>query len=164
MRILGIDPGLTHTGFGVIELNNKTINYLASGVINTVNDRAMSVRLKIIFEGINEIISEYKPNYASIEKVFVNVNPKTTLLLGQARGCAITACAINDITVNEYSALQIKKSVVGYGHAQKNQMVYMVQNLLKLNGTIRADAADALAAAITHAYHLLAPNALIASQ
>ena len=111
MRVLGIDPGLRKTGFGIIEIvNNKPI-YIVSGVISTISQESLPDRLKVILNGINEVISNYKPSIASIEKVFVNVNPQSTLLLGQARGAAISACVLNNLIVSEYTALQIKQSV-----------------------------------------------------
>lgn len=154
MKVLGIDPGLRNTGFGVIELINKKPYYLTSGVISTVSSANLGERLKTIAQGITEIIEQFKPDIASVEKVFVNVNPKSTLLLGQARGAAITACVLQDVDIVEYTALQVKKSVVGYGHAEKEQVIKMVQLLLSLNGTPQKDSADALAIAITHINNL----------
>lgn len=150
MRILGIDPGLRNTGFGIIELVNKKPCYIASGVITTTSGDSLPLRIKIILDGISQIIKEYNPYIASIEKVFVNVNPQSTLLLGQARGAAIAACVLHNLQVTEYTALQVKQSVVGYGHAQKDQVVKMIKLFLNLSGAPRRDAADALAVAITH--------------
>jgi crossover junction endodeoxyribonuclease RuvC len=153
MRVLGIDPGLRHTGFGVIEAFKGKTLYVTSGVIATKSDDTLPNRLKTILNGLSEIIETSKPNIACIEKVFVNVNPQSTLLLGQARGAAITACVLHDIDVAEYTALQIKKTVVGYGHAEKHQVAKMVQYLLNLNGEPSSDAADALAIALTYVFH-----------
>lgn len=153
MRILGIDPGLRNTGFGIIEIINKKPYYVTSGTIVTKNTDSLALRLKDILAGITQVIKENKPDIASIEKVFVNVNPQSTLLLGQARGTAICACVLHDLEVFEYTALQVKKSVVGYGHAEKGQVGKMVKYLLNLSGEPKADAADALAVALSHIYH-----------
>lgn len=150
MRVLGIDPGLRHTGFGVIEIVNNKPVYVLSGVISTISNESLPKRLKTILSGITGIIDETKPSVACVEKVFVNINPQSTLLLGQARGAAITSCVLHNLDVTEYTALQIKKSVVGYGHAEKTQVAKMVKYLLNLNGEPRGDAADALAIALTH--------------
>ena len=154
MKVLGIDPGLRNTGFGVIEVVNGKPIYLMSGVISTTSNDSLAMRLKTILNGISQIIRETTPTVACIEKVFVNVNPQSTLLLGQARGAAITSCVLHELDVAEYTALQIKKSVVGYGHAEKEQVAKMVRYLLHLNGEPTADAADALAIALTYVYHL----------
>lgn len=150
MRILGIDPGLRNTGFGVIEVVERKPLYIASGVISTNSEDGLPSRIKTILDGISQIIKQYEPTIASIEKVFVNVNPQSTLLLGQARGAAIAACVLHNLEVTEYTALQVKQSVVGYGHAEKDQVAKMVKLFLKLSGAPRRDAADALAVAITH--------------
>ena len=154
MRILGIDPGLQTTGFGVVEADGPHLAYVASGTIRT-KDAArgdLPGRLKIIFEGVREVQARYAPSCAAVEIVFVNVNPQSTLLLGQARGTAICALVAQDLPVVEYTALQIKQAVVGNGHAAKEQVQEMVKRLLKLPATPQADAADALAAAICHAH------------
>ena len=150
LRILGIDPGLCNTGFGVIEIIDNQTLYVTSGIITTKATQPLAMRLKTILEGINQMIIETKPDIASVEKVFVNKNPQSTLLLGQARGVAIAACVLNNIDITEYTALQVKQSVVGYGHAGKDQVGKMVKYLLKLNGAPQQDAADALAVALTH--------------
>ncbi len=150
MRILGIDPGLRNTGFGVVEVVDNKPCYITSGVISTNSDEALPLRIKTILDGLSQIIKEYQPDIASIEKVFVNVNPQSTLLLGQARGTAIAACVLHNLSVTEYTALQVKQSVVGYGHAEKDQVAKMVKFFLNLSGAPRADAADALAVALTH--------------
>lgn len=152
MIILGIDPGLRNTGFGIIKIANKNPIYVASGVISTDSKTTLSIRIKDIVDGINEVITIYKPDVVSIEKVFVNVNPQSTLLLGQARGAAIAAVVLHDLEVLEYTALQVKQAVVGYGHAEKEQIMKMVKHLLKLSGIPKADAADALAVALTYFY------------
>ena len=167
IRILGIDPGLRLTGFGIIEIDSQKTNgkiiYVTSGVIKTASAKKNSVegeddreelpaRLKVILDGLFEVIDTYSPNQVAIEKVFVNVNPQSTLLLGQARGAAISAAVIRNLTVAEYTALQVKQAVVGNGHAQKEQVQEMVKRLLNLPATPSPDSADALACAICHAH------------
>ncbi|AGF47090.1 crossover junction endodeoxyribonuclease RuvC [Candidatus Kinetoplastibacterium desouzaii TCC079E] len=152
MRILGIDPGLRKTGFGVIETQGTNIVYITSGTIVVPVNIAMSERLKVIFDNIHQVINDTKPSVASIEIIFMNTNPSTTLLLGQARGAAFCSIAHNNLPAYEYTALQIKKSIVGTGRAVKKQMQIMVQHLLSLNGMPSADSADALACAICHAH------------
>lgn len=152
MKILGIDPGLRNTGFGIIEIIDKAPLYISSGVISTNSNSSLALRLKDIVNGINEVINAYKPDIVSIEKVFVNVNPQSTLLLGQARGAAIAAVVLHGLEVFEYTALQVKQAIVGYGHAEKDQIMKMVKYSLKLSGSPKSDAADALAVALTHFY------------
>ena len=154
IRILGIDPGLQRTGFGVIEASGPRLRYVASGTISTteVPRGNLPARLKLIFEGVQEVMRHYAPHCASVEIVFVNVNPQSTLLLGQARGAALAALVSGDLPVAEYTALQVKKAVVGQGLAAKAQVQAMVQRLLTLPGLPGSDAADALAIAITHAH------------
>ncbi|MCL4469842.1 MAG: crossover junction endodeoxyribonuclease RuvC [Sulfuricella sp.] len=151
MRILGIDPGLRVTGFGVIEKTGQHLVYVASGCIRTPAGE-LPQRLKSIVEGLNEVMAAYRPDQAAVEKVFVNVNPQSTLLLGQARGAAICAAIMKDLPVAEYTALQVKQAVVGKGKAAKEQVQEMVRRLLNLAGDPQADAADALACAICHAH------------
>ena len=154
MRILGIDPGLQRTGFGVIDVDGSRLIYVASGTISTLEAPRgdLPLRLKIIFEGVREVVQRYQPVAASVEIVFVNVNPQSTLLLGQARGAALAALVSADLAVAEYTALQMKKSVVGHGLANKSQVQAMVQRLLALTVLPGADAADALGLAISHAH------------
>jgi len=154
MRILGIDPGLQRTGFAVVAAQGARVAYVASGVIATAEAaRAdLPARLKIIVEGVREVVATYGPDCAAVEIVFVNTNPQSTLLLGQARGAAIAALVLAGLPVAEYTALQVKKSVVGHGHAAKSQVQAMVQRLLALPGLPGPDAADALAVALTHAH------------
>ena len=152
IRILGIDPGLRATGFGVIEKTGARLAYLASGCIRTDADEALPARLGTIHAGIGELLAHYQPDQAVIEIVFVNVNPQSTLLLGQARGAAIAALVAGGVEVAEYTALQVKQAVVGNGHADKVQVQHMVRRLLSLPGDPSPDAADALACAIAHAH------------
>ncbi len=154
MRILGIDPGLQRTGFGVIESQGARLAYIASGTISTteVPRGDLPLRLKIIFDGVREVVQTYAPDCASVEIVFVNVNPQSTLLLGQARGAALAALVASGLPVAEYTALQMKKAIVGHGLANKAQVQEMVRRLLKLPGLPGKDAADALGLAISHAH------------
>lgn len=151
MIILGIDPGLRTTGFGLIEKQGNKLRYIASGTIKTAAESELPGRLKIILHGIGEVVRTYQPTCAAIEKVFVNVNPQSTLLLGQARGAAITALVGSDLSVAEYTALQVKQAVTGHGKAAKEQVQEMVARLLVLPGLPGSDAADALGVAICHA-------------
>ena len=154
-RILGIDPGLQTTGFGVIDATGSQLRYVASGTIRTTGQAArgdLPARLKIIFEGVREVAATYQPSCASVEIVFANVNPQSTLLLGQARGTALAALLAADLDVAEYTALQMKKAMVGHGHARKEQVQAMVTRLLGLKQAPGTDASDALGLAITHAH------------
>ena len=160
MKILGIDPGLRTTGFGIIHTKGNTLTYIASGTVKTPSEACLPLRLKTIFDGISEIILQYQPDCAAIEKVFVNVNPQSTLLLGQARGAAISALVASELAVYEFTALQIKQAVVGHGKAQKKQVQEMVQRLLSLPGIPGSDSADALGVAICHAHGFDAIKAL----
>jgi crossover junction endodeoxyribonuclease RuvC len=154
MRILGIDPGLRTTGFGVIDVQGSVLAYVASGTISTIGHAQTDLpsRLKLLFDGVCEVAQRYQADCACVEIVFVNVNPQSTLLLGQARGACITALVSKDLPVAEYTALQMKQAVVGYGRAQKDQVQEMVRRLLDLPGLPGTDAADALGMAITHAH------------
>ena len=162
MRILGIDPGLRTTGFGVIETEGAKLHYVASGTIDTTEAPRgdLPLRLKIIFEGVREVVERYRPDCASAEIVFVNVNPQSTLLLGQARGAALAALVSAGLPVAEYTALQMKKAVVGHGLATKAQIQAMVTRLLALPREPGKDAADALGLAITHAHAAAAFGAI----
>ena len=154
MRILGIDPGLRTTGFGVLDTTGPQLTYVASGVIRTASAAQgdLPARLKLLFDGIREVAQRYQPQVAVVEIVFVNVNPQATLLLGQARGACVTALAASELAVAEYTALQMKQAVAGHGKAAKAQVQAMVQRLLQLPRAPGPDAADALGLAITHAH------------
>ena len=154
IRILGIDPGLQSTGFGVVDCEGQRLAYVASGRIRTTESARGDLpgRLKIIFDGVREVVETYGPACASVEIVFVNVNPQSTLLLGQARGAALAALVAGGLTVAEYTALQMKKAVVGHGLANKSQVQEMVRRLLRLPALPGKDAADALGLAISHAH------------
>ena len=151
MRILGIDPGLRVTGFGVIEQSGSRLKYVTSGCVRS-GEGELAARLKTLLDGLGEVIAANRPQQVAVEKVFVNVNPQSTLLLGQARGAAICAAVIADLPVAEYTALQVKQAVVGKGKAKKEQVQHMVRRLLALPGDPSPDAADALACAICCAH------------
>jgi crossover junction endodeoxyribonuclease RuvC len=150
-RILGIDPGLRVTGFGILEVRGHELTYVASGCIRAVGT-SLPIRLGVIVRDLAHVIAEAQPTEVAVEKVFVNVNPNSTLLLGQARGAAIAAAVLAGLPVTEYTAGQVKQAVVGGGRALKPQVQEMVRRLLALPGTPASDAADALAAAICHAH------------
>lgn len=152
LRILGVDPGLRITGFGVIEKIGQRLGYLASGCIRTDPRASLPERLGTIHAGLCQLVAEHRPQQAAVEIVFVNVNPQSTLRLGQARGAAIVALVANGLVVAEYTALQVKQAVVGNGHAEKTQVQHMVRRLLALPADPSPDAADALACAIAHAH------------
>ncbi|MGP9420173.1 crossover junction endodeoxyribonuclease RuvC [Pseudomonas reactans] len=149
--ILGIDPGSRVTGYGIIRQTGRQLSYLGSGCIRTVVDD-MPTRLKIIYAGVSEIITQFHPDFFAIESVFMAKNPDSALKLGQARGAAIVAAVNQDLPVFEYAARQVKQTVVGTGAAEKSQVQHMVRSLLKLPANPQADAADALAIAITHCH------------
>lgn len=146
--IIGIDPGSRRTGYGVIRLEGNRHRYLTSGYLD-VTSFSVSLRLRQIFLGLQEIITAYQPEEAAIEQVFMHENPNSAIKLGQARGAAIVAL---NMPVAEYSARQVKKSVVGHGAAKKEKVQFMVQRLLNITGKLQADAADALAVALCHAH------------
>ena len=161
VRILGIDPGLNRTGFGVIEAGGGRLRHLAAGVIR-VPPGELAQRLAHILSELASVIRELQPSEAVVEKVFVNVNAQTTLLLGQARGAALCAAVSAGLKVHEYTALQVKQAVVGYGKADKIQVQKMVQRLLELDRAPPPDAADALACSICHAHSRIALRAALA--
>lgn len=148
-RILGIDPGSRVTGFGVIEIEARKAVYVASGCIRA-DGADFPRRLRTIFEGVQAVIAEYRPDEAAIENVFMQRNAASALKLGQARGAAICALVMNDLPVHEYTPAQIKQSIAGRGAATKDQVQHMVSALLTLSAAPQADAADALACALSH--------------
>jgi len=151
--ILGIDPGSRFTGYGVIKQQGRTFTYLGSGCIKAMSQGDdLASRLQTIFAGVSELVIQFKPDMFAIEQVFMAKNPDSALKLGQARGAAIVAATNNGLTIAEYSARQIKQSVVGTGAADKSQVQHMVKSILKLPGTPQADAADALAVALCHGH------------
>lgn len=151
MRILGIDPGLRRTGFGILDMQGQRPHYVASGTIVT-GEGSLPERLGRLLVDIRAVAAEYRPDAAAIEIVFLNTNPQSTLLLGQARGAALCALVDSNLPVAEYTALQIKKAVTGTGRAAKAQIQSMMQRLLGLPGEPSPDAADALACALCHAH------------
>ena len=150
MRLLGLDPGLRHTGWGIINSKDNKISWLASGNISPKISLSLSERLKEIHQGLNSIVKKYNPSIAAIEEVFVNMNGQSTLKLGMARGTAITACSINEMSVYEYAPTRVKQSVTGSGRSKKNQVASMVNILLPGCEIKSEDESDALAVAICH--------------
>ena len=152
-RILGIDPGLQHTGWGVIQHSGNQLSYIASGTIHTQSKAPLAKRLQQLHEGLEAVVSQHQLNVAAVEETFVNKNAASSLKLGHARGAIMLSLSLAGLEVHEYSANLVKKSVVGKGHADKNQVAMMVNILLPAATPDTADAADALAVAITHAHH-----------
>ncbi|HEX4886130.1 MAG TPA: crossover junction endodeoxyribonuclease RuvC [Casimicrobiaceae bacterium] len=150
-RILGVDPGLRVTGYGVVACEGRRLVYVASGCIRA-GAGSLPTRLGVIARDLAHLIAEIGPTEVAVEQVFVNINPASTLLLGQARGAAIAAAVLAGLPVSEYTAGQVKQAVVGGGRAAKTQVQAMVMRLLLLPGAPQADAADALATAICHAH------------
>ncbi|MEM8635867.1 MAG: crossover junction endodeoxyribonuclease RuvC [Pseudomonadota bacterium] len=153
IRILGIDPGLRHTGWGVVDLTGARLAHVAHGVIRPDVDQPLARRLADIYSGVSGLVIEHKPNFAGVEETLVNVNARAALKLGQARGAAMTALAREGVDVGEYAPRKIKLSVVGTGGADKKQVQFMVARLLPRAGKMTEDAADALACAICAAHH-----------
>jgi crossover junction endodeoxyribonuclease RuvC len=153
IRILGLDPGLTHTGWGLIEAARGRLVHVANGAISTKADTPLPERLSAIYRGLDALIMELRPDEAAVEHTYVNKNPAAALKLGQARGVVLLAPAMAGLVVAEYQAMEVKRAVVGTGHADKIQVQDMVKRLLPGARLARADAADALAIAICHAHH-----------
>ena len=154
VRILGIDPGLLRTGWGVIEAEGNQLRYVACGVVKApAEGEGIAQRLRVLHDGVVEVIQRYAPAEAGVEETFVNKNPLSSLKLGHARGAALLALSLNDVPVYEYAATLVKKTVVGAGRAEKQQVMHMVNMLLPGANSAQADAADALAVAICHASH-----------
>ena len=151
IRVLGIDPGSVHTGYGIIDIEGNRAVHVTHGQIATQGGE-LSDRLRRIFRGISAAINEFTPDECAVEKVFMYRNADSALKLGQARGAAIAVCAERELPVFEYTANQIKQATVGKGHAAKAQVQYMVKVLLCLSGVPQADAADALAVALCHGH------------
>ncbi|MDM8334935.1 crossover junction endodeoxyribonuclease RuvC [Wolbachia pipientis] len=153
VKIIGLDPGISKTGWAIIDLNEKNnIEFLGSGTISTDSKLNTGERLHIIFEQLKKVISLYSPDEAAVEKIFVNKNPKSSLTLGYARGVVVLALKITELTINEYDANYIKKSITGNGHAGKSQIISIVKQIIKNLNIKCHHAADALAVAICHAY------------
>ena len=155
MRLIGLDPGLRKTGWGIVEFNGVRLGYVACGVINTSASAAMAGRLAILYDGLAAVIERWHPDSAAVEETFVNKNGSSTLKLGQARGVVLLAPALAGLEVAEYHNRTVKRSVVGTGRAEKRQIQVMVRHLLPTANPQSADAADALAVAICHAHHSL---------
>lgn len=153
IRILGIDPGLRHTGWGVIETEGARLCYIACGTIKPDDKAPLAERLKAIHDGLEAVLTSFSPDEAAVEETFVNKDARATLKLGQARGIAMLAPALKGLSVAEYAPNLVKKTIVGSGHADKDQIHMMVKVLLPKSDAKTADAADALALAITHAQH-----------
>ncbi len=162
IRIIGIDPGLRRTGWGVIESDGVRLSYVASGHITSNAKESLAWRLRELFDGLSSVLGSMKPAEAAVEETFVNENPRATLKLGQARGMALLAPALKGLAVSEYPPNLIKKTVVGAGHADKRQIQMMVSMLLPKARFELADEADALAIAICHANHRTSPAARMA--
>ena len=153
VRIIGLDPGLRHTGWGIIEAEGTRLSYVADGAVHSVNDDDLATRLLQIHTQILKVLAEFAPEEAAIEETFVNANARATLKLGQARGVVMLAPVLHKIGVFEYAPNLIKKTVVGSGHAEKDQVKHMVKVLLPRAQLNTADSTDALAIAICHAQH-----------
>jgi crossover junction endodeoxyribonuclease RuvC len=151
--ILGIDPGLQKTGWGIIAVNSNHLSFIACGVVKSEASSPMAQRLKHLNEGLCAAIAQHRPEEAALEETFVNMNGASTLKLGQARGAILLTLSLCDLPVYEYSANLVKKSVVGNGHADKAQVAMMVKTLLPASNAKTADASDALAIAICHSHH-----------
>ncbi len=151
MRILGIDPGTGTTGYGIIDVEGNRLRHVDNGIIKTRSSDALPLRLKAIYDGLTSILNTFSPEAVAVEQVFLAKNPRAALTLGHARGTAVLSAVNLDLEVYEYSALQVKSAVVGYGHAGKHQVQQMVKALLNLPEVAQEDAADALAVAICHA-------------
>jgi crossover junction endodeoxyribonuclease RuvC len=153
VRLLGLDPGLQHTGWGLVESAGSRLRHLGDGVISTDADQPLAERLSVIYRGLVALIAQWQPDEAAVEHTYVNKNPGAALKLGQARGVVLLAPALAGLPVAEYQAMEVKRAVVGTGHAEKAQVEAMVRRLLPGATIRRADAADALAVAICHAHH-----------
>jgi crossover junction endodeoxyribonuclease RuvC len=160
MIFLGLDPGLQSTGWGVIEAQGNRLRHVANGQVKSRADNALGQRLTQLYEALEAIIAEFRPDAAAVEETFVNQNPRSTLKLGQARGVALLAAARCGVVVGEYAPAVIKKAVVGVGQAEKDQVHAMVKRLLPGANVAGPDAADALAIAIAHAHILNTSKAL----
>jgi crossover junction endodeoxyribonuclease RuvC len=153
IRILGIDPGLRHTGWGVVVAEGSRLSFVAAGAVHSPSGLALGQRLRLLHEGLSAVITAHAPDEAAVEETFVNRDPQSALKLGQARGIALVVPALAGLPVAEYAANLVKKSITGSGHAEKQQVAAMLKLLLPLSAATSPDAADALAVAITHAHH-----------
>jgi len=162
MRIIGIDPGLQRTGWGVIDARDNRLSFVAEGTVTSNAKMALADRLMELHDGLVDVIETWAPEQAAVEETFVNKNPTSTLKLGQARGIALLVPARMGLVVGEYTPNLVKKTVVGAGHAAKEQIQMMVKTLLPGSGNAGPDAADALAVAICHAHHRETQNRIMA--
>jgi len=153
VRLIGIDPGLQRTGWGIVDVGSSRLAHVAHGVVVSEKSLPLAERLRQLYERLGDVLTQWGPREAAVEETFVNKNPTTTLRLGQARAVAMLAPAMAGLPVSEYTPNLVKKSIVGNGHAQKQQVAMMVRMLLPTAGDVRDDAADALAVAICHAHH-----------
>ncbi len=163
MRLIGLDPGLRHTGWGIVDVHDNHLSHVADGTVSPPVKQDLANRLRDLHEGLAQVLADYKPDEAAVEETFFNKNPKSTLKLGEARGVVVLAPALAGLRVAEYSANRIKKSVVGAGHATKKQVQMMVGRLLPGWQFSSPDAADALAVAICHAHFAQTARRLKAS-
>lgn len=153
MKILGIDPGYAILGYGIVEMTGNRFKVCDYGAVTTDAGMEMPDRLKILYQSLMDIIAEHEPDVASVEELFFNTNAKTAILVGQARGVAVLACANSGLEINEYTPLQIKQALVGYGRADKKQVQAMIKTILNLKAVPKPDdTADALAAAVCHGH------------
>jgi crossover junction endodeoxyribonuclease RuvC len=164
IRLIGLDPGLRRTGWGVVDMAGSMLRYVADGQVASDETATLAERLVQLFEGLTTVLARWSPDAAAIEETFVNRNPVSTLKLGMARGVVMLAPAQRGIPVVEYAPNQIKKSVVGVGHAEKAQVAIMVRHLLPGAAPTSADAADALAVAICHGHRLATERSVMAAR
>lgn len=163
MRLLGVDPGLRFTGWGIVDVDGNRLRHVANGVVRSGTGE-LAERLRRLHDGLTKVVDEYRPDGAAVEETFVNRDGQSTLKLGQARGVALLVPALAGIPVAEYAANRVKKSLVGYGHADKDQIGHMIGVLLPGAVVESPDAADALAVAICHAHHANAQAVYEAAQ
>ena len=161
MRLLGLDPGLQRTGWGLIEVLGNRLHFLAAGIVTTDPAHDLAIRLDALYRGLQEVVARHRPDAAAVEETVVNVNADSSLKLGHARGVVLLAAAHAGLDVTEYAAKTVKRAVVGTGAAQKRQVAMMVRMLLPGSGRVSGDAADALAVALCHAHHHAAQTRLL---
>jgi crossover junction endodeoxyribonuclease RuvC len=162
MRLLGLDPGLQRTGWGLVDADGNHVRFLAAGVVTTAADQSLAERLDHLYRGLREVLRLHRPEAAAVEETVVNVNAQSSLKLGHARGVVLLVAAHAGLDVAEYASKTVKRAVVGTGGAEKRQVAMMVQTLLPGCGRVTADAADALAVALCHAHHHMTRTRLAA--